>query len=641
MADVKNSQNKENKKEPSLYELLQEYNKTVYKKAEKPAVSKQEDKRKEQELLIQRNRERVKIFKDIVRKVEYSNKSYFSGLGLNVSNLNFINTFTADGNLKNQNVVVFKYNGKDASGKNRNKTIALNMDMDKLLQLPAHEVYAILTREVIDSVMSEERYMFANGYTAGNESQLGKDQKYMTEQHREKNSQYNLYKLAAYIESYLKEHGYINDINGAEKFNSLSIAVQIKDSLSNDELEKFMAGKLGYAEIDKIITENKGIIENSNEKLVELNNSDAESTYHEGEKKGVFGKINMYKYSEMQQVDLNNREKQTEFAVKTGKKLKGELDALKNDMSDQAKVRSFCEKLIAEITANYGMDKIDVQFTNDPKSRCYGEYHDKGAAGHYISINLANIDNVVELASTITHELTHAADSELNKKSGNVTSRGRGLLNNISENISGSGYDRNSEQYKLLQEVNTACYYLNPNERHARIAEYTSLEMMVEMVGDDPKLKAQLATSMSDYVNYLKTTIDKGINLESKISEYKAKLASMPRTPAAGYEMLKSRIDYLENIAIQGKSFEAEDAKINYITKMKDNLLNSEHTFANEDNQFMTGVDQTKDNEEYAIKLIQEEGLDANQILKRINNGLSKERVEQLIAENKVNYIGE
>ena len=78
----------------------------------------------------------------------------------------------------------------------------------------------------------------------------------------------------------------------------------------------------------------------------------------------------------------------------------------------------------------------------------------------------------------------------------------------------------------------------------------------------------------------------------------------MPRTPAIGYEMLKNRIDYLENIAVQGKSFDAEEARINYITKMKDHLLNNEHILENEDNQFMTGVDQTKENEEYAIKLI-------------------------------------
>ena len=108
---------------------------------------------------------------------------------------------------------------------------------------------------------------------------------------------------------------------------------------------------------------------------------------------------------------------------------------------------------------------------------------------------------------TLSHELTHAVDSSLNKAAGKVNMEdGTGLLNDISEDISGSG--ATGKVKDLLVELKSFCYHINENERSARIGELSALIFMQKVGSKDPKIQQEIATSVAKYKRYQQKTID-------------------------------------------------------------------------------------------------------------------------------------
>ena len=77
---------------------------------------------------------------------------------------------------------------------------------------------------------------------------------------------------------------------------------------------------------------------------------------------------------------------------------------------------------------------------------------------------------------------------------------GTGLLNDISEDISGSGAKGKAKE--LLVELKSYCYHINENERSARIGELSALIFMQKVGSKDPKIQQEIATSVKKYKKY-------------------------------------------------------------------------------------------------------------------------------------------
>ena len=92
MANVNSTNAKQSassQKEPSLYELLQRYNKMAYKNLYNPNRNNATEKQKQEhnKNMVEANKEKLSVLREILRKVEYANKEFFKKLGVNVSNL--------------------------------------------------------------------------------------------------------------------------------------------------------------------------------------------------------------------------------------------------------------------------------------------------------------------------------------------------------------------------------------------------------------------------------------------------------------------------------------------------------------------------------------------------------------------------
>lgn len=209
--------------------------------------------------------------------------------------------------------------------------------------------------------------------------------------------------------------------------------------------------------------------------------------------------------------------------------------------------KDFCVSYANSFMHANGLKPIAVTFSSEGE---LGTFYDSGTTPR-VNINLSKIDSISELAATLSHELTHAVDASINKVKGNYNREGGGLLNDISENISGSGLKTDSAAYKFLCELQKLTYLVNPNEVHARIGELSALKFMQAVCKDNPGLSAQTDASAKSFVNYQCRTlnaIDK-IKNGNYVAELKSRMAALGDLPETARNMMNERINYLERMA--------------------------------------------------------------------------------------------
>ena len=560
MANVNSTNAKQSassQKEPSLYELLQRYNKMAYKNLYNPNRNNATEKQKQEhnKNMVEANKEKLSVLREILRKVEYANKEFFKKLGVNVSNLKLDATYSFGENFRGKNIVALQYHGQNMeTGKQGKNQIFLHMNMEKLLQLPAMEVYAIMTSHVMDSVMSKEN--LTEKLEPERREELYSYKQLKLEIANQGRSDRATDLFAKYIENFLEK----GDDCYCDAVTATAIAIQLRDQMTPAEKEAFLKHNFGVFDA-KLIPEKEDLMEyrmaailNSRNEIEQMSvNTDALRT-------------NI--------IDVERLANDQQFAQMAAIKLQKDFDNMKGDLSNKSALRGFCTNFVNQFTTAHGMDNIELRFVNDPNSSSYGSYNDKGSE-HWIEVNLANITSVTELAATLAHELTHAGDSSLNKKLGNANERGRGLRNNISNDISGSGLATDSPAYKLLSDVNDSCYYINPNERHARIAEYSAFSIMAEMAVNNPVLQSQLKSSIESYKSYINETKKQVSEIHANINTYESKLKNLGLSEnSSAYKMIRRRIDYL--IALKDNTgLTSENAILNHLNykgSITDNL---------------------------------------------------------------------
>ncbi|MBQ8452111.1 MAG: hypothetical protein IJ538_05030 [Clostridia bacterium] len=230
----------------------------------------------------------------------------------------------------------------------------------------------------------------------------------------------------------------------------------------------------------------------------------------------------------------NSWEQQTE-ALSENKNLT--LDNLSND------VENFCKNYVRTFMNANGLKEIAVTFNNEGE---LGTFFDNGGADLSININLSKLSGMskTEVLMTLSHELTHAVDCAINKANGFD-----GLQNNCDEEI---GAEKGEPEYEDLKELCDYCYYVNPNERHARIGELSGLKLSIDMNGG---ITPEIAQSIKLYQAYQQTTISKLNGLEEFLQKMNLKYQN------SKHPKIQERLNYLNNLVEKGLTKSDADKK--------------------------------------------------------------------------------
>ena len=142
----------------------------------------------------------------------------------------------------------------------------------------------------------------------------------------------------------------------------------------------------------------------------------------------------------------------------------------------QADIQEFCEDYTDKFTKAYNLKPIKLEYVTSGGDK--GTYVDFGRTS-VIRINVKKVENIVDLMATLTHELTHYADSSRNKVAGKYNSRtGGGLEWSVNDLDLIQAYkiyckeaEQKSEKPKPFKQFKNDYYMTNPDELHARESE--------------------------------------------------------------------------------------------------------------------------------------------------------------------------
>ena len=172
--------------------------------------------------------------------------------------------------------------------------------------------------------------------------------------------------------------------------------------------------------------------------------------------------------------------------------------------TDRAALMDFCRTYASSYLAQNGIENAgSVRITLNN----IGELGTYYASENRVNINvdkIAQMNNPTEVAMTLSHELTHAIDA--------ATSGTRGpggqyrLKNNMSEDIRAAQME-DPAVFGFVQKIQNVCYHINPNERHARVAELSALEFMTLKAGNNEAIKNTVRRSTNAFISYQNSTI--------------------------------------------------------------------------------------------------------------------------------------
>lgn len=227
----------------------------------------------------------------------------------------------------------------------------------------------------------------------------------------------------------------------------------------------------------------------------------------------------------------------------------------------RAEMQAFCTRYITQMLASNGINIDDLQITFDSVrvtssgkeiNLPQGTFYDGNPKS--INVNLDKVKDVTDLIMTLTHETTHAMDSISNTESGITNARGGGLLGVArGVNLDDLGVKKSSEEGMLLSLLNSMAYHLDPNERRGRIAELAGLQFMSEMAGVDSDARKEVDKNIAGFNRYQELTATYVESLTSGNPKDPNSLIAL----RARYDAIKGRLSESVRQAI--------DEKFNYI----------------------------------------------------------------------------
>ena len=223
-----------------------------------------------------------------------------------------------------------------------------------------------------------------------------------------------------------------------------------------------------------------------------------------------------------------------------------------------AAVKEFCLAYVNDFMAKRNLKNVKVSF------------NEKGALGtyieseHRININLKKLQKIgsyTELAMTISHEMTHAADAAKG-----ITEGYGGLKDDISEKFKHT--TDNADVNDFIKKLLKISYKVNPNERSARLGEISALMFMAKNGSKNPSIQAELKKSVSSFKNYQTRTINIIKKLPETYKELETELngligsgALIERSPL--HREIEERMKYISDFGLNA-SIEEELKSIEY-----------------------------------------------------------------------------
>lgn len=452
-------------------------------------------------------------------------------------------------------------------GKSDITPASINIPLDRLVKMPALEVYALMSAYTHAAVKA------ASMNKANDNANVNiDDDKYRQrpEEHKEINKTENdndrikaTDKLANYLEEFLPK------VAGGEfkEFDDISkvVAAEIVSGLDEDSLEKVLSPLFLMNRFDTQATEK--VAEFVGKEVWDLNTRTGK-LYEKAENLWVDPEKEVEALSATQQYQsLMDVKLQDSFAEIVKNNKDGRIQ-------DSINLREFCQNYVNALMRASNLKSVKVEFIYNEKSDDLGTYVDKGNEGAEIVINLSKISSSGELITTLSHETTHAIESAINKIKGQKTEDGFGLDENISNNISTTtlasipddakfeDVERRKSAYNLLKEINRYCYRINPHERKARYGETVGLKFLTEGCKiENPIELKQLENMAHRMENYQKETLR---IMEMIVDE---------KSYAALQDRIKEVLDNSELYKLEPQDKALFIERRDYISKMRTKLI--------------------------------------------------------------------
>lgn len=499
----------------------------------------------------------IKKYVSLIQK--QANIKYSSALGKKFSiEKNMV--FYADPNMPNVFVKLRIMN----NSKSDILPLSLNIPLDKLITMPSLEVYAILsaaTNDVIQkSLAGKTGYVsdidLAKADTKTQDLTEKKDT--IISNDSKKHAEIILSK---YLETFLPN--YFGD--EFKEFDDISklVAAQIVGELSDEQIQEMMGMFFDFSKFDNI----------SIEKVASFTGKDLSDIRCSK----LFSNAQELWMNPDKEPEALNATQQYQELMSTS--LKGEFKNIiqNGNLNNGFNIEKFCINYADTFMASNGLKPIKLTFKNQGD---LGEYLDGGGTNQCININLQKISSVTELVSTLSHELTHAVESSMNKSTGKETEQGFGLVDNISNDISGATDElktfklnsRNMTAYQFLQELNRICYHINPNERSARYGELSALKFMSAITGNQ-KSEEQLSQTVESFKIYQQRTLDIINNLKNPkfLNELQASVDEITSSNVSQFnkEFFITRMQYLKEMLKKEKTLNSalEEESIREVEK--------------------------------------------------------------------------
>ena len=510
-------------------------------------------------------------FRALLRRIESDVNGTLKALGVSVSGIKLDNSYSAG---KSDRELITKLNFfQNNNGSRTVGVVNMNLNVKKLLKYPSLELYSLVSTSVLKSVLGKDDMDKVQDviYKQGNLAGVVKEKTDVL------NNAFDRKRAIFILKNYI--NGFLHDYNNGEVYGFAElVASQLVDKLDDANLKKLLS--YNFASIKDI--ENNSLKISAEQSI---NSALFVRNLRDSRLKAIHDRIITYSERGVDASKINDL-RQQELAL-SNDRLKGKFNDAKQAIAkgDKNELMNYCNTFATSFCESFGVDSVPIRFVNKPNFRAVGQFHDQGEKGQFVEINLGRIDNIIDLSTTLTHELTHAVEASINKKNGAVNKDGTGLLNDMSEDISNSGLAKGTKEYALLKEINTYCYYVNPNERHARQNEVSAYKFMLDFAKDDPTLKNQLNESISGrydpktqtyvggYVQYLQKTTEYLNNIDESIKKFTDTFNKLdiPST-TKGYKEIADRIEYLKLVKEQYISNGKGRESIDFANKLLDTL---------------------------------------------------------------------
>lgn len=241
-----------------------------------------------------------------------------------------------------------------------------------------------------------------------------------------------------------------------------------------------------------------------------------------------------------------------------------QFNALLNG-NDRGALMNFARTYAASYLAQNGIQNANAVAITLNSVGELGTYY---ASENRVNINVDKIgqmNNPTEVVMTLSHELTHAIDAALGAVRGPGGQVQYRMENNMSENISAAQNDA-GDVYDFVAEMQNICYHINPNERHARIAELSALEFMAAKAGNNQGIKNTIKRSTVGFISYQNETknfisyIANPANVKALSDKYSTLRG---RASPAARRLIDERFAYFNNLKGQNLlNTQIEDAAI-------------------------------------------------------------------------------